>query len=59
MRTPDLEDPMSTDPVCGMEVHEARAAATSLYQGVTYYFCSAACHGLFEDNPESYLAEAA
>ncbi|WP_367079317.1 YHS domain-containing protein, partial [Luteitalea sp.] len=29
------------DPVCGMTVEPAKAAATSEYQGQTYYFCSA------------------
>lgn len=50
---------MSTDPVCGMELYETTAPATTDYQGVVYYFCSNTCQGAFEDNPEAYLAERA
>jgi Cu+-exporting ATPase len=46
---------MATDPVCGMEVEEADAPATSEYQGRTYYFCSVDCKEEFEQDPESYL----
>ncbi len=49
---------MSTDPVCGMEVHENLAAATAQYEGVTLYFCSARCYGKFQDNPAAYLEHA-
>ncbi len=45
---------MSTDPVCGMEVYESNAPATD-HQGVTYYFCSRACLGAFQDDPQKYL----
>ena len=31
---------MTTDPVCGMTVDPATAAAHFDYEGVTYYFCS-------------------
>jgi YHS domain-containing protein len=30
---------MFTDPVCGMEVHESSAPASTFYEGVVYYFC--------------------
>ncbi len=46
---------MSTDPVCGMEVYENMAAAQVGYQGVTYYFCSRACMGAFQDDPGNYI----
>ncbi len=49
---------MSTDPVCGMEVYETDAP-TIIHEGVTYYFCSKACLGAFEDNPSAYSAAAA
>ena len=50
---------MSTDSVCGMEVYENIAPAMMLYEGETYYFCSKACRGLFENNPGAYLPGAA
>ncbi|HEY1267049.1 MAG TPA: YHS domain-containing protein, partial [Candidatus Binatia bacterium] len=31
---------MAKDPVCGMNVEESKAAATSSYKGQTYYFCA-------------------
>lgn len=34
---------MAIDPVCKMEVDEKSAAATSEYQGKTYYFCAPGC----------------
>ncbi len=46
---------MPIDPVCGMEVKEDEAAATSTYQGKTYYFCSQACKADFDENPEEYI----
>jgi Cu+-exporting ATPase len=48
---------MSTDPVCGMEVHEPLAAATVQHGGETFYFCSARCLGKFQDDPAAYLEE--
>ncbi len=34
---------MARDPVCGMSVEPAKAAASAQYGGVPVYFCSAAC----------------
>lgn len=34
---------MTTDPVCGMNVEEGKAAATAQHGGKTYYFCSTGC----------------
>jgi len=48
---------MATDPVCGMRIPKATAAATSTYKGETYYFCSALCKQLFDREPEKYLQE--
>jgi Cu+-exporting ATPase len=42
------------DPVCGMQVDEQTAAATSEHEGQTYYFCSAGCKTRFDQNPEQY-----
>lgn len=43
------------DPVCGMDVLPAKAAATSSYKGVTYYFCAVSCKEAFDKEPEKYL----
>ena len=45
------------DPVCGMEVTPETAAATSEYQGRTYYFCSKADKETFDKNPEKYVTQ--
>ena len=36
------------DPVCGMMVDPANAAATGVYDGGNVYFCSTACKRTFE-----------
>lgn len=46
---------MVKDPVCGMDVDEKKAAATSIYRGRTYYFCTRACKRAFEEEPEKYI----
>jgi Cu+-exporting ATPase len=48
---------MGLDPVCGMEVNPASAAAKSEFAGVTFYFCSQECKQKFDDNPREYLDE--
>ncbi len=50
---------MAKDPVCGMDVDENNPAATSEYEGVTYYFCSPTCKEEFEEDPEEYISSAA
>jgi P-type Cu+ transporter len=47
-----------TDPVCGMQVDPARAAASAEYAGTRYHFCSPACHETFVADPEGYAAGA-
>jgi YHS domain-containing protein len=48
---------MTKDPVCGMLVEEtAMAAATSEYQGDTFYFCSESCKRAFEADPKRYAS---
>jgi Cu+-exporting ATPase len=47
------------DPVCGMSVDPAKAAATATHAGQTYYFCCRGCAGKFEAEPEKYLAASA
>ena len=46
---------MAKDPVCGMEVEEEKAVATSEYKGMTYYFCSKGCKVAFDKDPEKYI----
>lgn len=46
---------MATDPVCNMNVDEGSAAATSSYNGTTYYFCAEGCKTSFENEPEKYV----
>src|SRR3989338_397303 len=50
---------MATDPVCGMTVDEASAAGTSVFEGRTFYFCSAHCLRAFEANPKPFVASGA
>lgn len=49
---------MKTDPVCGMSVDEKNSAGTSLYEGKTYYFCSAQCLQKFQTNPTAFVQAA-
>ena len=49
---------MATDPVCGMRVPKMAAAATAVYAGETYYFCSADCHERFVRRPDDYAGRA-
>ena len=48
---------VAKDPVCGMSVDPATAAATREYGGVTYYFCNPGCADKFAQNPAAYPAE--
>jgi Cu+-exporting ATPase len=43
------------DPVCGMEVDPQKAAGTSTYRGIVYYFCSLRCKEDFDANPTKHL----
>ncbi|MEE8470691.1 MAG: YHS domain-containing protein [Dehalococcoidia bacterium] len=46
---------MAKDLVCGMEVDEKSAAATTEYKGKTYYFCAPGCKKAFDADPEKYV----
>ena len=46
---------MTKDPVCGMQVDENKAPATSSYQGKKYSFCGQECKNKFDREPERYL----
>lgn len=43
-----------TDPVCGMSVEPATAAARVEHEGATYYFCSSGCAATFRADPGKY-----
>ena len=45
------------DPVCGMQVNQEKASATSVYRGETYYFCKSGCKAHFDKDPEKLLEE--
>jgi len=45
----------AVDPVCGMTVAVAGAAATTVHEGVTYTFCHPGCKQRFEAEPDRYL----
>lgn len=46
---------LAKDPVCGMSVDPATAAATREYNGTTYYFCNPGCADRFSQNPQAYI----
>ena len=46
---------MAKDVVCGMEINEDEAAASSLYKGKKYFFCSPFCKNEFDADPEKFL----
>jgi Cu+-exporting ATPase len=53
-----MEFIMERDPICGMSVDPAKAAAKVEHGGNPYYFCSVGCARRFESSPEKYLAKA-
>jgi Cu+-exporting ATPase len=46
------------DPVCGMMIDSDTAAATSTFQGQTYYFCSVDCKQSFDKDPTRFAEKA-
>ncbi len=46
---------MAKDPICGMQVEEAKAAASSTHGGKTYYFCCEGCKKEFDADPGKHL----
>jgi P-type Cu+ transporter len=44
------------DPVCGMAIDPAHAAAAHEHAGETFYFCSQSCRDRFQHTPEAYLS---
>ncbi len=47
------------DPVCGMTVQPATAAASHVHEGKTYYFCCQGCLTKFQADPAKYLKPSA
>ncbi|UQA96913.1 heavy metal translocating P-type ATPase [Streptomyces halobius] len=48
------DDNPTVDPVCGMSVDPAAAAARRDTATGSYFFCSAPCASAFDDDPDSY-----
>ncbi len=53
---PDNTSNRVRDPVCGMMIDPAQAAAKFDYQGQTYYFCNPGCLKKFQAQPDVYLS---
>jgi len=49
---------MTKDPVCGMQVDENKAPASSSYQGKKYAFCGQECKNKFDREPQRYAHSA-
>ena len=47
------------DVVCNMRIDPSTAAGSSVFEGVTYYFCAPICKQRFEANPLQFLAREA
>jgi len=45
------------DPVCGMSVSPATAAAETCHNGIQIYFCAEACKETFVANPNKFAIE--
>jgi YHS domain-containing protein len=53
----DMSDEAATDPVCGMAVDPAAAAARASYDGRFYYFCSSGCRDQFTADPDGFTRQ--
>ncbi len=47
---------LSLDPVCGMKVDPAKAAAVIEHEGTSYVFCGKGCAVKFQADPQKFLA---
>jgi P-type Cu+ transporter len=47
---------LAKDPICGMTVDPAKAAAKIDHAGQSYYFCSKGCAQRFAQSPDKYVA---
>lgn len=50
-----MSDTTVIDPVCGMTVDPATAAATAEHDGTTYYFCAKGCQKTFLADPAQHV----
>jgi Cu+-exporting ATPase len=48
-------EPMTKDPVCGMNIQPAKAAGSFSYEGQDYFFCSTGCLEKFRAQPQRYV----
>lgn len=48
-------EPVVTDPVCGMKIKPSEAVEQIEHDGTTYYFCSRDCADSFRESPEDYV----
>ena len=48
-----------SDPVCCMQFDSSQAAAQTIYQGQTFFFCSEDCRRTFEENPKEFVGQSA
>ena len=55
--TPD--ETQVRDVVCGMMIDPSAAAASTVYEGATYYFCATACKTKFDETRDATLRAAA
>ena len=53
----DASPTFALDPVCGMRIDQAKAAAETNYAGETFYFCSKECQRDFELDPGRYIGQ--
>jgi Cu+-exporting ATPase len=49
---------MTKDPVCGKQVDENKAPATTSYQSKKYSFCGQDCKNKFDQQPQNYTQNA-
>ncbi len=53
----DVSARSEIDPVCGMTISSAHAAASHVHVGQTIYFCSTHCHKKFIADPARYTSD--
>ncbi len=53
----EVDDKLTKDPVCGVELDPEHAAGQASYRDRTYHFCSAACREQFEKDPVRFAYE--
>jgi YHS domain-containing protein len=46
---------MAKDLICGMDVDPKTAVYKSVYEGISYYFCSKSCKTTFDRDPKLFI----